>query len=200
MKSVRQKLINKVRAKADPYKIILQILDQLFSIIIRKILANSIDLQRVIQKNYLEGSESDEKIATAVATNIITNISYIHQDRNIKAGVHSITIIKRLFSIAAAPTVPVTVNRIIEYSALINTGAELNMITTNVTNKAGLTIKTRVKIKISSYSEHTSRFLRIIENILISIYSVACYTNIFVTRSAPQPLILEISYFYSARA
>src|SRR6266536_2683477 len=48
MKPVRQKLINEIRAKTDLYRIILRILDQLFSIIIKKFLANSTDLQRVI--------------------------------------------------------------------------------------------------------------------------------------------------------
>ncbi len=44
IKPVRQKLINKVRAKADPYGVILRILDQFFSTIIREFLANSTDL------------------------------------------------------------------------------------------------------------------------------------------------------------
>ncbi len=44
MKSVRQKLINKIRAKTDFYKVILRILDQLFSIIIKEFLVNSTDL------------------------------------------------------------------------------------------------------------------------------------------------------------
>ncbi len=48
MKLVRQKLINEVRAKANPYEVILRILDQPFSIIIKKFLANSTDLQCVI--------------------------------------------------------------------------------------------------------------------------------------------------------
>ncbi len=44
MKPVRQKLINKIKAKADPYKIILRILNQPFSTIIKEFLANSTDL------------------------------------------------------------------------------------------------------------------------------------------------------------
>ncbi len=83
---------------------------------------------------------------------------------------------------AAVPTVPVTVNETIEYSALVNIGAELNIITADVADRAGLTIRTRVKIKISSYSKYISRFLEIIENILISIDLVACRVNIYVTR------------------
>ena len=108
--------------------------------------------------------------------------------------------VKRSFSVTATPTILIIVNEIIEYSTLIDTGAELNIITTDVADRAGLTIRTRVKIKISSYSEHISRFLGIIENILISVDSIACRANIFVTRSAPQPLILKISYLHSARA
>src|SRR6266511_3966925 len=100
----------------------------------------------------------------------------------------------------AVPIIPVTVNKIIEYSTLINTGAEFNIITINVTDRAGLTIRTRVKIKISSYSEHTSRFLKIIENILISVGLIAYHANIFVTRLAPQSLILKMPYLHSARA
>ncbi len=85
----------------------------------------------------------------------------------------------------AAPTVPVIVNKIIEYSTLINTGAELNIITINVANRAGLVMRTCIKIKISLHSEYISRFLGIVENILISVGSVVCRVNIFVTRSAP---------------
>ena len=73
------------------------------------------------------------------------------------------------------------------------------MIIIDVVNRAGLAIKTRVKIKISLYSEYISRFLEIIENILILIDSVVYRVNIFVTRSVSQSLILRISYFYSAR-
>ncbi len=99
----------------------------------------------------------------------------------------------------AAPTVPVIVNKIIEYSALVDTGAELNIITTNVTNRAGLAIRTRVKIKMSLYSEYISRFLEMVENILISIGLVVYCVNIFVTRSVSQPLILKMSYLHSVR-
>ncbi len=77
MKPVRQKLINEVRAKADLYRVILRMLDQPFSTIIREFLANSTDLQRVIQKSYFEESESDEKIAIIIVINIITDINYI---------------------------------------------------------------------------------------------------------------------------
>jgi len=48
LKPVRQKLINKIKTKTDPYGVILRILNQLFSIIIKEFLANSTDLQRVI--------------------------------------------------------------------------------------------------------------------------------------------------------
>ena len=85
----------------------------------------------------------------------------------------------------AAPTVPVIVNKIIECFALIDTGAELNVMIIDVTDRAGLAMRTRVKIKISLYSKYISRFLEIIENILISIDSIAYRVNIFVTRSAP---------------
>ena len=112
----------------------------------------------------------------------------------------SIIIIKHPFSMTAVPTVPVTINKIIEYSTLINTGAELNMMIVDVTNRAGLAIRTRVKVKISLYSEYISRFLEIIENILISVGLIVYRVNIFVTRSAPQSFILGISYLYSARA
>ncbi len=108
--------------------------------------------------------------------------------------------IKRFFSVAATPTIPVTVNKTIKYSTLINTGAELNVITTDVADRTGLTIKTRIKIKISLYLEYTNRFLKIIKNILISVGSIFYRANIFVTRSAPQPLILKIPYLHSTSA
>ena len=44
MKPIQQKLINKIKAKADLYGVILRILDQFFSTIIREFLANSTDL------------------------------------------------------------------------------------------------------------------------------------------------------------
>ncbi len=200
MKPVRQKLINEVRAKTDPYRVILRILDPPFSITIKEFLANSTDLQRVIQKNYLGGNKSDEEIIIVVAANITTDINYIYQDGDIKVGVYSIITIKRFFFVVAAPTVLVIINKIIEYSALVNTGAELNIMIVDVTDRAGLVIKTRVKIKISLYSKYISRFLRIIENILISVGSIVCRVNIFVTRSVSQFFILGISYLHSARA
>ncbi len=104
-----------------------------------------------------------------------------------------------VFFIVVTPIIFIIVNKIIEYSILINTGAELNIIITNVTDRAGLTIKTRIKIKISLYSKHINRFLRIIKNILISIGLVIYRVNIFVTRSVFQSFILEIFYLYSAR-
>ncbi len=52
----------------------------------------------------------------------------------------------------------------------------------DVIDKTGLIIKTRVKIKISLYSEYISRFLEIIKNILISINLIVYRVNIFVTR------------------
>ncbi len=83
----------------------------------------------------------------------------------------------------AASIVSVIINKIIKYSVLINTGAELNMITVDVVNRAGLIIRTRVKIKISLYSEYISRFLEMVENMLISVGLIVYRVNIFVTRS-----------------
>ncbi len=100
---------------------------------------------------------------------------------------------------AAAPIIPVIVNGIIECFILINTGAEFNIITIDVADRAGLTIKTRVKVKISLYSKYISRFLKMIENMLISVDSIVYRVNIFVTRSTPQFFILEIFYLHSAR-
>ncbi len=74
------------------------------------------------------------------------------------------------------------------------------MMIADVTDKAGLTIRTRVKVKILSYSEHISRFLEMVENILISVGSVAYRVNIFVTRLVSQSLVLGMPYLYSARA
>ena len=111
-----------------------------------------------------------------------------------------IIIIKNFFFVAAAPIIPITVNKTIEYSALVDTGAEFNIIITDVADRAGLAIKTRIKIKISLYSEYINRFLKIVENILISIDLIACRVNIFVTRLISQLLILKISYLYFTRA
>ncbi len=154
----------------------------------------------MIWKSYLEGSESDEEIAIIIAVNIITDINYIRQDRDIKAGIYLITTVKRSFSIIVIPIIPVTVNKIIECFVLVDTGAELNMITIDVIDRAGLVMRTRVKIKISLYSEYINRFLRMIENMLISVGLVVYRVNIFVTRLISQPFILEIFYFYSAHA
>ncbi len=100
----------------------------------------------------------------------------------------------------AVPIILVTVNKIIEYFTFINTGAEFNVMIVDVTDRVELIIKTRVKIKISLYSEYINRFLEIIENILISIDLIVYRINIFVTRLAPQSFILKISYLYSTRA
>ena len=71
------------------------------------------------------------------------------------------------FYIVATPTVSVIVNKIIKYSTLINTSAKLNMIITEVTDRMGLAIKTRIKVKITLYSEYINRFLKMIENIVV---------------------------------
>ncbi len=73
------------------------------------------------------------------------------------------------------------------------------MMIADVADRAGLTIKTRIKIKISLYSEYINRFLKIIKNVLISIGSIFYRVNIFVTRSAPQSFILKMPYLHSAR-
>ena len=83
---------------------------------------------------------------------------------------------------AVISIIPVTVNRIIEYSTLINTDAEFNVIIADVINRAGLAMRTRVKVKISSYSEYINRFLGMVENMLISVGLIVCRVNIFVTR------------------
>ncbi len=88
-----------------------------------------------------------------------------------------------VFFMTVASIIPVTVNEIIEYFILIDTGVELNMIIINVADKAGLAIRTRVKVKMSLYSEYISRFLGIVENILISVDLIIYRVNIFVIRS-----------------
>src|SRR6266498_2476692 len=99
------------------------------------------------------------------------------------------------FFIAAVSIIFVIINRIIEYSTLINTGVEFNMIIIDVADRAGLVIRTRVKIKMSLYSKYINRFLRMIENVLISVGLIVYRVNIFVIRLISQSFILEISYF-----
>jgi len=101
--------------------------------------------------------------------------------------------------VIVVPIIFIIVNKIIEYFILINIGAELNMIIINVINKPRLAMKTRVKIKILLYSKYISRFLEMIENVLISIDLIVCRVNIFITQSVSQSLILKISYLYFAR-
>ncbi len=103
------------------------------------------------------------------------------------------------FFIAAVSIIFVIINRIIEYSTLINTGVEFNMIIIDVADRAGLVIRTRVKIKMSLYSKYINRFLRMIENVLISVGLIVYRVNIFVIRLISQSFILEISYFYFIR-
>src|SRR6266498_3596091 len=104
------------------------------------------------------------------------------------------------FFVVVASIILVIVNKTIKYSVFVDTGAELNIIIADVADRAGLAIKTRVKVKILLYSEYINRFLEMIENILISVDSIACGVNIFVTRSTPYSLILKIPYLHSTRA
>src|SRR6266536_5004488 len=104
------------------------------------------------------------------------------------------------FFMVAAPIIFVIVNEIIEYFIFINTGAELNIIIINIIDRAELAMRTRVKIKILLYSEYISRFLGMVENVLISVDSVVCRVNIFVTRLVSQFFVLGTSYLHFARA
>ena len=83
---------------------------------------------------------------------------------------------------AAAPIILVIVNKIIECFALVDTGAEFNIIIVDVADRAGLAMRMRVKIKMSLYSKYINRFLGMVENMLISVGLVVCRVNIFVTR------------------
>jgi len=74
------------------------------------------------------------------------------------------------------------------------------MMITDVADRAGLVIRTRVKIKISLYSEYISRFLKIFKNMLISVDLILYRVNIFVTRSVSQLFIIRIFYLYFTRA
>ncbi len=80
---------------------------------------------------------------------------------------------------------------------LVNIGVEFNVIIIDVADRAGLAMRTRIKIKILLYSEYISRFLEMVENMLISVDLVVCRVNIFITRSISQSFILGIFYLYS---
>ncbi len=82
----------------------------------------------------------------------------------------------------ATSIIPVIINKIIEYSVLINIGAEFNIIIIDVADRAGLAMRTRIKIKILLYLEYISRFLGIVKNVLISIGLISGRVNIFVIR------------------
>ena len=82
---------------------------------------------------------------------------------------------------------------------LVNIGVEFNVIIIDVADRAGLAMRTRVKVKISSYSEYINRFLGMVENMLISVGLIVCRVNIFVTRLISQSFILEMSYLHFAR-
>jgi gag-polyprotein putative aspartyl protease len=100
---------------------------------------------------------------------------------------------------AATPKLKVRVNDETLVHAMLDTGAEINVMTSEVAKEAGLAIRANPKLALVSHAGDRRQFDGICEDVEIDIGGIKTYEPIFVVTSADHRLILGQPYIFSSK-
>jgi len=100
---------------------------------------------------------------------------------------------------AATPKLKVRVNDETLVHAMLDTGAEINVMTSEVAKAAGLAIRANPRLTLVSHAGDRRQFDGICEDVEIDIGGIKTYEPIFVVTSADHRLILGQPYIFSSK-
>lgn len=100
---------------------------------------------------------------------------------------------------AATPKLKVRLNDEMSVQALLDTGAEINVMTSEVAKAAGLAVRANPRLTLVSHAGDRRQFDGICEDVEIDIGGIKTYEPIFVVTSADHRLILGQPYIFSSR-
>jgi len=100
-----------------------------------------------------------------------------------------------LYSVAT-PKIKVRINNEILITAMINTRAEINIITIDLVERSGLVMTPSPPLTIIGHGGERRRFEGVCENTPIQIGGIVTYVPVFVVSEADIPLILGQPYIF----
>ena len=156
-----------------------KILDQAIQdITFREILSCSNALQRLVFRNLGEEGSALERTQEARLSSICTGIEQSYT--------------------ALTPKLRCELNRSRETIALLDTGAEINVITRDLADEAGLIVRPDPQIVLVAYTGDRKRFDGICKNVLVSVSGIEVLQHIFVVDSGEHSLLLGQPFAYAS--
>jgi hypothetical protein len=179
---LRPKLVDELKDTAKPEDMLKKILDQpVNNVTAREILANSPNLLRMTFK-YLDAPLRGEARSL--------------DKKQTKVGSHRT---ESSFYSVSTPKMKVRLNEEILVTAMVDSGAEINVMTAEVAERAGLAITPSPDLTIIGHGGERRRFEGVCEDTPIQIGGIIIYTPIFVVESADIPLILGQPFIFDSR-
>lgn len=182
----RPKLVDELKSSAQPEVMLNKILDQPVSgVTTREILANSPNLLRMVFK-YLDSPgtkppKSEEPAVTRVGS----------------LGVRKRT--EELFYSVATPKIKVRINEECLVQAMVDSGAEVSVMTRDIAEDAKLPITPSPDLTLIAHGGEKKWFAGVCENTPIQIGGITIYAHIFVVEDADIPLILGMPFIFDSR-
>jgi hypothetical protein len=175
----RVKLQDQLKEAARPELMLEKILDQpVQNITTREVLANSPALLRMVFKQL--DTPKDEAAADGIRVGSL--------------GVRERT--DEAFYSVATPKMKVRVNDEILATAMIDTGAEINVMTMELVERSGLAMTPSPPLTIVGHGGERRQFEGVCENTPVQIGGITTYVPVFVVGEADIPLILGQPYIF----
>ena len=104
------------------------------------------------------------------------------------------------YYLASTPKVPIRMDSGTRYTALLDTGAEINVMTEEMMIKEGLPMRPRPHLNLVGHTGHSKNFLGVCEDVAISIGGFTTRHHIFVVSGADHMLVLGQPFMIKVRA
>jgi hypothetical protein len=154
---------------------------------VRLDLVNLIDLCSLLQKMFAQRYR--------VTKNAQRNVEGVHVE---SIGVADLDF--KNYYIAFTLKIPVRMKSDTRYVALLNTGAEVNVMIEEMMHKEDLSMRSRSALNLISHIDHQQKFLSVCEDVKISIENFIIKHHIFVIARIDHVLILDQPFLLKSRA
>ena len=178
------KFADVLRAESDPMALLNRLLDQpARDVTIRDVIGCSDVLQRLMFKNIPSDVKERAGIVTGAATETGVRVNSIEAEQG--------------FYAATSPRLLVTIGDGKRVHGLLDTGAEINVMTLALADAAGLAIRAGPKLVLVAHTGNTRGFVGVCENVVIQVGGVETVQQVFVVDEADHVLVLGQPYFLS---
>lgn len=180
------KMVHHFRDTVDPHEIAQRIFSGQVTLSVEEVVGLSPDIQKVLTQTM-----APEKV-------VRFSINPIELDDHALESSFEPKEPKIWYSLGC-PRTMVTVEKSAKVSALLDSGAEVSVMTKKVMNTAGLIMRQGPRLELVTHTGHHCPFIGVCEEVSINVGGLIIYTPVFVVEAGDHPLVLGQLFLHQGK-